>query len=211
MKPYTHSLDADLTFNGGWPHDLIVLSGAISANRTLVLEGGGAQEGEELIVLRSASPAGDFIWTVASGGATLCRFAAGVTGSARFKFDSQRWVFCGGDGLIETANGYAAQAIADADIDLALNAMTVHAVNAVELTADRAVGLPTTGARKGMMAYVSRLAATPGAFTLTVKSGTAAAGDAIATMVASKKGFALCRFNGTAWECVGGTNLSEFA
>jgi hypothetical protein len=61
------------------------------------------------------------------------------------------------------------------------------------------VGLNVRNARRGDRMRVNRNSGTPGAFTVTVKSGTAAAGTSIGVIQASANGFVDAVFDGSAW------------
>lgn len=73
-----------------------------------------------------------------------------------------------------------------------------------DLSGNVAVGLNTRNARAGQVARLTRNSATPGVFTVTLKSGTAAAGTTIGRAIAaSRNGFVEARFDGTNWICIG--------
>lgn len=79
-----------------------------------------------------------------------------------------------------------------------------HYVLTNDLSGNVSVGLNVRNARKGMVARVVRNSATPGAVTVTVKSGTAGAGTTIhRAIAASKNGFVEAKFDGTNWIGVG--------
>lgn len=65
------------------------------------------------------------------------------------------------------------------------------------------VGVNLRNAKRGDYFRLVRNSGTPGAFAVTVKSGTAAAGTSIGTIEASKNGFVDCKFDGTAWKAIG--------
>lgn len=92
---------------------------------------------------------------------------------------------------------------ADADIDWepARQGRTLISTN--NLSANRVVGINGTGIDLGERCRVVRNAAAPGAFTVTIKTGTAAGGATIATLVASKNGFADFEWDGSKWVLVG--------
>ena len=73
-----------------------------------------------------------------------------------------------------------------------------------DLSGNVNVGINVRNARKGMVARVVRNSATPGALTVTVKSGTAAAGSTLGRAIAaSRNGWVEAKFDGTAWICIG--------
>ena len=65
------------------------------------------------------------------------------------------------------------------------------------------VGLNTAGARRKDRARIVSNQASPGAFAITVKTGTAAGGTSIGTISSSKNGFLEAQFDGTNWVFVG--------
>jgi hypothetical protein len=66
------------------------------------------------------------------------------------------------------------------------------------------VGINVRNARKGMVARVTVNSGTPGAQTVTVKSGTAAGGTTLGRAIAaSRNGFVEAKFDGTDWICIG--------
>lgn len=68
------------------------------------------------------------------------------------------------------------------------------------LTGNVVVGLNFRNASKGDLWRIVRNSAAPGAFTISVKSGGAGSGTTIATIVASKNGHVLARYNGSGWD-----------
>lgn len=84
------------------------------------------------------------------------------------------------------------------DVDSAVYVLTHNLSGAVS------VGLNVRNARRGMRARLTRNSAAPGAFAVTVKSGTAAGGTALgSTIAASVNGFIEAQFDGAAWVFVG--------
>lgn len=83
------------------------------------------------------------------------------------------------------------------DVDTAVYVLTNNLSGAVN------VGLNTRNARRGQRARLVRNSGTPGAFAVTVKSGTAAAGTTLGTIGASNNGFIEAQYDGTAWVFIG--------
>jgi hypothetical protein len=81
---------------------------------------------------------------------------------------------------------------------------TAHYVLTGNLTSALAVGLNTRNARRGQIVRVTLNQAAPGAFTCTVKSGTAAGGTTLHRALAStRNGFVEAKFDGTNWVGIG--------
>lgn len=74
-------------------------------------------------------------------------------------------------------------------------------------TANRSMGLGQMGACEGQVLDIKRQGA--GAFSWSIKNGTAAGGTVIATFPASQVGSCRVKYNGSAWELVGGVNIEE--
>lgn len=73
-----------------------------------------------------------------------------------------------------------------------------------DLSGGVVVGINTRNARRGDRARVVRNSATPGAVTVTVKSGTAAGGSTLGRAIAaSRNGWVEAVFDGSAWICAG--------
>lgn len=83
------------------------------------------------------------------------------------------------------------------DVDTAVYVLTNN------LTGNVNVGLNTRNARRGSKARLVRNSAAPGAFSVTVKSGTAAGGTTIGTIAVSVNGFIEAQFDGTNWVFIG--------
>lgn len=67
------------------------------------------------------------------------------------------------------------------------------------LTGNVNIGVNVRNARRGDRFRLNRNSAAPGAFTVTVKSGTAAGGSSVGVIQASANGFVDCVFDGSAW------------
>jgi len=90
-----------------------------------------------------------------------------------------------------------------ADVDSAVYVLTNNLSGAV------LVGLNVRNARKGMKARLTRNSAAPGAFSVTVKSGTAAGGTTLGRAIAaSRNGYVEAQFDGSAWVCIGVSELT---
>lgn len=85
------------------------------------------------------------------------------------------------------------------NVDLYVNHNADTQVFTNNLSAGLVVGLNLEGASPRDRLRICRNSAAPGAFTVIVKSGTAAGGTAIGTLVASTNGFIEAQFDGSAW------------
>ena len=99
---------------------------------------------------------------------------------------------------VDTAHATGNLDLFPADVDSAVYVLTNNLSGAV------LVGLNVRNARKGMKARLTRNSAAPGAFSVTVKSGTAAGGTTLARAIAaSRNGFVEAQFDGAAWVAIG--------
>jgi hypothetical protein len=103
MIPLTYAADASLNYEPTAPHDVVILSGTLTANRDFGLRVGGAREGQELKIVRTGG--GAFTWSMRNGsttGTVIATFPASQIGIAIVKFNGSAWVLLGGTNLEET-------------------------------------------------------------------------------------------------------------
>lgn len=103
----------------------------------------------------------------------------------------------------EMLAGVEENAIATGDLDLFVDVDPPVVILTSNLTGAVNVGINVRAARREQRFRVVRNSAAPGAFAVTVKSGTAAAGTTIATIEASANGHVEAVFNGSVWKRAG--------